>query len=630
MNAKLLCRARSRIFCLLVTLIAATAFGADAQNPAPAGQTAEETDGEDAIVSSTPMKIEAEDAGVYGQLVVAEEILSSDTRTDLVYSITSEPRHGQVGLAGGEDGSDFFANKRSRLGYFAYRAQDDFDGEDTFSYTVRNETSGLVFKNTVVITVKPPESVELPQFEVSATREHVMDVREVLLTTRPNTPVAQKLPSHVDFIAMEDRAAITDPKISYILDDKARPQNGSARLDRATGQLTYAPNPGFIGEDRFKYYTVDENNPHLGVDNMVKVHVEPIRTVRQVAVDRARSREVDLVFVINNSPSMAAHQDRIAANLSRFRELFHTRDLDYRIGVLTTDFVSAGQQSYKQVRSVEVDKAGETVLDRRDRPKRVTKRVASNGRLVTLPIMDQPWVTPRTPDGIFAELVKVGTNGDSNRTAFTSVYNFVAGYYNKQHAFLRPEATTIVVFFMDEEETRMAVWNERRGGTRTADWIQDGKLPDLIKLYNTRNPGTRQTLDGYINAWVVRPFIIAKGNKRGKLEMHAVVSPGNISHRRAAEITGGTVLNIESDFSAPLAALGDRIAETVAVALEPLEGVATLYQKSLRVLVDGEEIDADPKNGYAYDELTHSIRFHGAARIKAFAAKIDITYEEHM
>jgi hypothetical protein len=112
--------------------------------------------------------------------------------------------------------------------------------------------------------------------------------------------------------------------------------------------------------------------------------------------------------------------------------------------------------------------------------------------------------------------------------------------------------------------------------------------------------------------------------------MHAVVSPNNISHRRAAELTGGTVLNIESDFSAPLAALGDRIADTVAVALEPVAPGATLYKKSLRVLVDGEEVTADPENGYVYDELTHSIRFQGDAKKKAFTAKIDITYEEHM
>ncbi len=334
---------------------------------------------------------------------------------------------------------------------------------------------------------------------------------------------------------------------------------------------------------------------------------------------------------------MAAHQSRLADNLSRFRQLFRARDLDYRIGVLTTDFVNAepGRRSddqpyFKEVRSVSLDAAGKPELDSRGRPKPVTKRVASNGSLVTLPALAQPWITPQTPDSIFAELVKVGTNGDSNRTAFTSVYNFVAGSYNKQHAFLRSDATTIVVFFMDEEETRMALWKEQRNGSRQAEWIENGKLPDLLNQNNARSSDARQTLDGYINYWVLRPFIIAKGNKRGKIEMHAVVSPNNLSHRRAAELTGGTVLNIESDFSGPLAALGDRIADTVAVALEPVGAAATFYKKSLRVLVDGQEVRPDPQNGWVYDELTHSIRFQGTAKKQAFLAKIDITYEEHM
>ena len=80
-------------------------------------------------------------------------------------------------------------------------------------------------------------------------------------------------------------------------------------------------------------------------------------------------------------------------------------------------------------------------------------------------------------------------------------------------------------------------------------------LPELLEDYNQSHAADRQTLDGYINYWVLRSFIIVKGNQRGKIEMHAVVSPSNVSHRRAAELTGGTVLNIESDFSAPLAAL---------------------------------------------------------------------------
>ena len=639
MNLQIAAREWPSVLCFALILAVVPAFAADA--PAPKSGSAAvnrvAASDKDAIVSTKPMEIEAEGTGVHGQLVVVPEVVSPDSRTDMIFTISAEPLHGRVGLSGGGEEEDFFKNKTSRLGYFAYRPEEGYAGEDSFAYTVRNETSGLVFKNTVVITVKPPPAVMLEKFEVGASRVRSMNVRDVALTTRPNTPVTHKVPSHEDFMSPTDRLLVVSPKVSYLLDDKAKPQHGTAKLDRATGQLTYAPNPGFIGEERFKYYTIDENNAHLGVENVILINVEPIRNVKHMAVDRSRSREVDLVFVINNSPSMAAHQSRIAANLNRFRQLFHTRDLDYRIGVLTTDFVNAepgrrpdDQPYYKEVRSVQLDKAGNPVLDSRGRPKQMTKRVASNGTLVTLPVLDQPWVTPQTPDSIFAELVKVGTKGDSNRTAFTAVYNFVAGYYNKQHTFLRPDATTIVVFFMDEEETRMATWKPQRGGPAEAEWIENGKLPDLLNQYNARNPRARQTLDGYINYWVLRPFIIAKGNKRGKLEMHAVVSPNNISHRRAAELTGGTVLNIETDFSGPLAALGDRIADTVAVALEPVGGTATFYKKSLRVLVDGQEVRPDPQNGYVYDELTHSIRFQGAAKKKAFLAKIDITYEEHM
>lgn len=621
-----------RVLGVASLLLAAPLFAADAPAPPTGAPTADK----DVIVSSTPMEIVTEGSGAHAQFVVAREVVGADATGDLVYTITAEPLFGRVGLAGSGDDADFFKTKTSRLGYFAYRPKDGYVGEDSFTYTVRNETSGLVFKNTVVVHVKPAPPVVMQAFEVGANREQALNVRSVSLATRPNTPVTQKLPNHEDFMPLADRVRIVDAQIAYLLDEKAQPQHGTARLDRATGQLTYAPNPGFIGEDRFKYYTLDPSNPHLGVENTVTVAVEPIRTAKRIAVDRSRSREVDLVFVINNSPSMAAHQTRLAANLTRFRQLFRERDLDYRIGVLTTDFVNAdpdrrpGDQAYfKAVRSVELDAAGNPVLDRRGRPKPTTKRVASNGTLVSLPVLPQPWITPQTPDRLFAELVKVGTNGDSNRTAFTSVYNFVAGSYHREHVFLRPEAITIVVFFMDEEETRMATWKEQRDGSRQAEWIENGKLPDLLNQYNARNPAQRQTLDGYINHWVLRPFIIAKGNKRGKIEMHAVVSPNNVSHRRAAELTGGTVLNIDSDFSGPLAALGDRIADTVAVALEPVEVGATFAPKTLRVRADGQDVRADPQNGYVYDELTHSIRFQGAAKKQAFLAKIDITYEEH-
>ncbi|WP_438479564.1 Ig-like domain-containing protein [Oleiharenicola lentus] len=626
MKLKINTRAWMRNLCLALAFTGFTAL-AQSQN---AGTPAASVNAADLITSPAPTKLEAEQgAGIHGRLAVAPEIVSADTSGDLIYTITIEPLFGRVGLAGGEEGADFYATKTSRLGYFAYQPRDDYTGEDSFTYTVRNETSGLVFKNTVVVTVKPAAPIELDKFVVSGDRDLSRNARPVNLTTRPNTAITQKIPSHTDFMAEADRANVTDPKIAYVLVDKSKPQNGTAKLDRYTGQLTYAPNPGFIGDDEFRYYTVDENNTHLGVENTVIVKIEPVRDYKQVIADRTKSREVDLVFVINNSPSMAQHQTRIADNLRRFRQLFDERKLDYRIGVLTTDFVNTDQRYFKTVRSVQLDRTGNPVLDSRQRPKQANKQVASNGTLVTLPVMEQPWVTPQTPDRVFGELVKVGTNGDSNRTAFTAVYNFVSNYQSKQHTLLRPDATTIVVYFMDEEETRMAVWKDLKNGERQAEWNENGKLPDLLNEYNARNPAKRQTLDGYINYWVLRPFIVVKGNKRGKIEMHAVVSPKNISHRRAAELTGGTALNIESDFSAPLAALGDRIADTVAVALEPVGTGAIFSKRSLRVLVDGQEVKADADNGYIYDERTHSIRFQGTAKKQAFAAKIEVTYEEH-
>lgn len=176
----------------------------------------------------------------------------------------------------------------------------------------------------------------------------------------------------------------------------------------------------------------------------------------------------------------------------------------------------------------------------------------------------------------------------------------------------------------------MARWNEGSAGDARAEWIEDGRLPDLLRRHNARHPKAPQTLDGYINQWVLRPFIIVKGNRRGAVEMHAVVAPDNISHRRAAELTGGTVLNIRDDFSAPLAALGDRIADTVAVALEPVSANATFHATSLKVRVDGREVPADPRDGFSYDAQTHSVRFQGAAKRQADRARIEITYDEHL
>src|SRR5258705_13596345 len=97
MSLKITARAWLRVLCLGSMLAIVPAFAAVAPGPGD----------KDAIVSATPMEIEADDAGAHGLLAVAPEALTPDTRTDLVYTITAEPAYGRVGLSGGEN-ADFF------------------------------------------------------------------------------------------------------------------------------------------------------------------------------------------------------------------------------------------------------------------------------------------------------------------------------------------------------------------------------------------------------------------------------------------------------------------------------------------------------------------------------------------
>ena len=95
----------------------------------------------------------------------------------------------------------------------------------------------------------------------------------------------------------------------------------------------------------------------------------------------ARTNEVDILWVVDNSPSMQEEQAQVATQFGAFTEDIDTHRLDFHIGVITTDLETEGQM----------------------------------GALQGTPT----YITPDTPDYItaFEERIQVGIGGSARKAA---------------------------------------------------------------------------------------------------------------------------------------------------------------------------------------------------------------------
>ena len=167
-----------------------------------------------------------------------------------------------------------------------------------------------------------------------------------------------------------------------------------------TGSLTVVSNDPLRPEASATQFGI----AHLGESNL-----------DQYAQDG--NNATDILWVVDNSGSMGQEQASLAVNFSSFVQIVDALNMDYQIGVTTTD-------------------------------------LADNGLLEgTTPI-----VTPNTPDpaGTFAANVNIGTNGSASEKAFDGGYlalsspNIDPGGPN--YSFLRESAGLRLIFVSDEQE----------------------------------------------------------------------------------------------------------------------------------------------------------------------------------
>ena len=131
----------------------------------------------------------------------------------------------------------------------------------------------------------------------------------------------------------------------------------------------------------------------------------------------AKNGDVDILWVIDDSGSMADEQDALGKNFQSFINQFLARDIDFKMSITTTDGTSS--------------RNGKMVGDS-------TKLTSASAK-----------ASKSTFISNFTKWVKVGTSGSGVEQGLKTAVSFTDRYAS---SFLRPEAYLIVVFISDEED----------------------------------------------------------------------------------------------------------------------------------------------------------------------------------
>jgi hypothetical protein len=303
----------------------------------------------------------------------------------------------------------------------------------------------------------------------------------------------------------------------------------------------------------------------------------------QVAVEKA-----DVLFVIDNSPSMGEEVYDLASKLDVFIDGFVQLGLDFVIGVTTTDFSQDGP-GYK----------GEIV-----------------GPLITSADLD--------PVGAFVGQTFLGFQGSSTERGFDAAYKALsAPLINQENAgLLRPDATLSVVIVSDEDDaSSLQASNSPRAIASFLEGLKvfpgtttpDPNLSSLSAITGPESPsGFGATYDDACgDEWTFGPVLTTAPDYHD-----AIARTGGV---------WGDMCDLDpsrmTDFLDALVLVAAGYRDTFRLSFPPYGDPAT----AITVTVDGAPVDNNARNGWTYDAATQSVVLHGSA-IPQPGEEVFVTY----
>ncbi len=157
-----------------------------------------------------------------------------------------------------------------------------------------------------------------------------------------------------------------------------------------------------------------------------------------------KNGDVDILWVMDDSGSMADEQDALAQNFSAFISDFIKKDIDFRMAITTTDGTTG----------------------------RNGKQIGNFNLLNSAEAKKNPYVFTNH----FKEWIKVGTKGSGREQGLKTASAFLDRY---QQEFLRKDAYLAVVFISDEEDQ-----SENKVKSYVDRYLSTKSNPGLIKTYS--------------------------------------------------------------------------------------------------------------------------------------------------
>jgi len=297
-------------------------------------------------------------------------------------------------------------------------------------------------------------------------------------------------------------------------------------------------------------------------------------------------KKIDILWVIDNSGSMATSQNNLASNFQSFIARFNQYNYDFHMAVATTD-------------------AWEKQFNTSSTKARIRDGAGSTHSGVF--VMDKQ--TPNLSN-VFTINVKQGTAGNGDERAFESFKQALLEPWNSN--FRREDAFLAVIIVSDEEDF----------SSSSSTFNESYSNPNLYSVQSYKD-----FLDSFTNAatngknYSVNTIYVTDDACKTQLSTDGFDRKVSTRLPQLADMTGGVKASLCSNFGDTLQLISDSIIQLSAVfklSREPQEDTIT-------VTVDGVSVPKDANNGWTYNAADLTITFHGSS-VPGANANIQIDY----